>query len=57
MASGKYKEVDVAMTLPGWALEVKPMLEYLAAHCTSTEVVEFHWLEVRRCTVPSTSGN
>jgi hypothetical protein len=66
MASGKYKEIDVAMQVPGWAPEVKPMLEYLAAHCTSTEVVEFprsrasrkfSSLEVRRCSVPSTSGN
>jgi uncharacterized membrane protein len=56
MASGRYKEVDVAMRPfePGM---VKPMLEYLAAHCASIEVVEFHWVDVRRCSVRSTRGD
>jgi hypothetical protein len=76
MASGKYKEIVVAMRVPcdekrlgcpfERAFDVMPMLEYLDAHCASTEVVEFqrsrasqifYSLEVRRCSVPSTSGN
>jgi mannosyltransferase len=52
--SGRYTEVDVAMQ-PAMAspLLVGPALEYLSAHCASVEVVEFHWLEVRRCFVQS----
>lgn len=58
MASERYKEVDVVMSGGWFPSRVKPMLwEYLAAHCTSTEVVEFHFLEVRRCSVRSTRAN
>jgi len=49
-ASGRYKEIDVALE-PQASLLVKPMLEYLAARCSSVEVVAFHWLEVRRCSI------
>jgi uncharacterized membrane protein len=58
MASERYKEVDVVMSYGWFPSRVKPVLwEYLAAHCTSTEAVEFHSLEVRRCSVRSTGAN
>lgn len=58
MASERYKEVDVVMSYGWFPFRVKPILwEYLAAHCTSTEVVEFHSLEVRRCSVRSTRAD
>jgi len=51
MASGRYKEIDVAIQPGTLPVLVIPTLEYLAAHCASVEIVEFHWLEVRRCSV------
>jgi len=57
VASGKYKEVDVAMQPGTMRVLVAPTLQYLAAHCGSVDVVEFHWLEVRRCFVQSTVGH
>ncbi len=56
MVSGRYKEIDVAMqpgTLPVLAA---PTLQYLTAHCASVEIVEFHWLDVRRCSVQAGIG-
>ena len=54
MALERYKEVDVVMSGGWFPSRVKPLLwDYLAAHCTATEVVEFHSLEVRRCSVRS----
>ena len=45
MASERYKEVDVVMSYGWFPSRVKPILwEYLAEHCTSTDVVEFHSL-------------
>lgn len=58
MASERYKEVDVIMSNGWFPSRVQPKLwEYLAQHCTSTEVVEFHALEVRRCSVQSTGAD
>lgn len=58
MRAERYKEVDVIMSYGWFPSRVQPILwEYLAAHCTSTEVVEFHSLEVRRCSVRSTSAD
>jgi uncharacterized membrane protein len=51
MNSGRYKEIDFAVQ-PA-ATPVKDITDYLAAHCASVEVIEFHWLEVRRCFVES----
>jgi len=56
VASGKYKEIDVAMQPGTVPILVTSTLQYLAAHCASVEIVEFHWLEVRRCFVQSTDG-
>jgi uncharacterized membrane protein len=51
LAPGKYREVDV-VTQPGEPANlVEPMLGYLSASCSSTEVKEFHWLQVRRYTI------
>jgi uncharacterized membrane protein len=47
MESGKYDEIDVALQ-PG-ASSFQDATDYLTAHCASVEIVEFHWLEVRRC--------
>jgi mannosyltransferase len=57
VASGKYKEVDVAMQPGTMRVLVAPTLQYLAAHCGSVDIVEFHWLEVRRCFVQSPVGH
>ena len=51
MDSGRYKEIDLA--LQPTAAPAKDVADYLAAHCASVEVVEFHWVEVRRCFVRS----
>ena len=51
MDSGRYREIDFA--LQPTAPPVKDITDYLAAHCASVEVIEFHWLEVRRCFVQS----
>jgi 4-amino-4-deoxy-L-arabinose transferase-like glycosyltransferase len=51
MGSGRYKEIDLALQ-PSAAL-VKDTTNYLTVHCASVEVVEFHWLEVRKCFVQS----
>ena len=51
MGSGRYREIDLA--LQPTAAPVKDVADYLAAHCASVEVVEFHWVEVRRCFVRS----
>ena len=51
MDSGSYKEIDFA--LQPSAPPVKGITDYLTTHCASVEVVEFHWLEVRRCFVQS----
>ncbi len=57
MASGRYKEIDVAM-MPGTSPSlVKPALEYLDERCASVDVVEFHWLEMRRCFVQGRTPN
>jgi 4-amino-4-deoxy-L-arabinose transferase-like glycosyltransferase len=54
IVSGRYKEVDVTMQSYGPMLsDAKPTQEYLAAHCSSVEIVEFHLLEVRRCLLQS----
>lgn len=53
MNSGKYREIDFA--LQPSAAQAKIIAPYLAARCGSVEVVEFHWLEVRRCFTPSNS--
>jgi hypothetical protein len=45
--SSKYDEIDVA--LQPAATSFKEATDYLTAHCASVEIVEFHWLEVRRC--------
>jgi hypothetical protein len=47
--SSKYDEIDVA--LQPAATSFKEATDYLTAHCASVEIVEFHWLEVRRCFV------
>jgi len=58
MASERYKEVDVVMSYGWWVSQVRPKLqEYLDARCTSSEIVEFHSLQVRRCFVRSTGAN
>ena len=57
MISGQYKEVDVAMDPGPWPAIVKTALEQLSTHCTSIDIVKFHWLEVRRCLVRSTAEN
>ncbi len=51
MDSGRYKEID--FVLQPTAEPVKHITDYLAAHCASVEVIEFHLLEVRRCFVQS----
>ena len=51
MDSGRYKEIDFA--LQPSAPPTKGITDYLTTHCASVEVVEFHWLEVRRCFVQS----
>jgi hypothetical protein len=57
VASGRYKEIDVAM-MPGTSPSlVKPALEYLDERCASVDVVEFHWLEMRRCFVQGRTRN
>jgi hypothetical protein len=57
MTSEKYREVDVAMQPGSSPLLVRPMLDFLAARCSSIEVVEFHWVDVKRCFVRSTTGD
>jgi hypothetical protein len=54
MASKNYNEIDVAMQPGTLPVLVVPTLQYLAAQCGSVDIVEFHWLEVRRCFVRST---
>jgi hypothetical protein len=49
MESSKYDEIDVA--LQPAVSSFKDATDYLTAHCASVEIVEFHWLEVRRCFV------
>jgi len=57
MESGRYKEIDVVM-MPGTSPSlVKPALEYLHERCASVDLVEFHWLEMRRCFVRGRAGN
>jgi 4-amino-4-deoxy-L-arabinose transferase-like glycosyltransferase len=51
MASEAYKEVDVVMQPSAPPELVKPMLGYLAMECSSVEAVEFHWLQMKRCSV------
>jgi mannosyltransferase len=51
MGSGRYQEIDFA--LQPTAETVKEVIEYLTTHCASVEVIEFHWVEVRRCVVQS----
>ncbi len=54
MASSRYKEVDVVMSSGLFPVRIKPILwKYLAARSTSSEIVEFHGLEVRRYSVRS----
>jgi uncharacterized membrane protein len=55
MDSAKYDEIDVALQ-PG-ATSFKDATEYLTAHCASVEIVEFHWLEVRRCFLKLNDGS
>jgi hypothetical protein len=47
MDSGRYKEIDFA--LQPTAPPVKELTLFLTEHCASVAVIEFHWLEVRRC--------
>jgi mannosyltransferase len=55
MESGRYEEVDVVTQTYGSMLsDVQPTLQFLAAHCSSVDSVEFHLLEVRRCFLHST---
>jgi len=54
IGSGKYQEIDFVLQ-PSEPI-VKDTMDYLAVHCASVEVVEFHWLEVRRCFVQSSIG-
>ena len=53
MASGKYKEIDMVVQPGTSPFLIEPAEQYLAAHCGTVDVVEFHWLEVRRCSVQS----
>jgi hypothetical protein len=51
MASGRYKEIDVAIQPGTSPFLIKPMLEHLQLHCNSVDLVQFNWLDVRRCRV------
>jgi uncharacterized membrane protein len=52
VASGDYREIDVAInpfTLQGL---VKPTLDFIPAHCASVQTSDFHVLEVKECQLP-----
>lgn len=49
VASGDWREIDVAIN-PGELRElVEPTLEFLPAHCASVQTTDFHRLEVKEC--------
>jgi 4-amino-4-deoxy-L-arabinose transferase-like glycosyltransferase len=55
MAAERYEEIDLIMQPNSQQQLVKPLMDYLARQCSSMEIKEFHWLEVRRCSLPTGS--
>lgn len=49
VASGDYREIDVAMNLFTLRELVKPTLDFISAHCDSVQTTDFNRLEVKEC--------
>jgi hypothetical protein len=56
VASGDYREIDVAMIPVGLRELVKPSLDFISARCASVQTTDFNQLEVKECQLPARSA-